>query len=137
MFWWIRVAQSLVYCVVLCRSLFVQLPFSVWPFYCLSFDLQLPITPLISSGHFIVCPLTYSFLLPFDIFWPLYCLSFDLQLPITLWYLLAIVLSVLWFTAFYYPLISSGHCFVCPLNYSFISPFDIFKVCLITMMWFR
>jgi hypothetical protein len=86
-----------------------------WPLYCLSFDLWLLITLLVSSN-----------------FWPLYCLSFDLWLLITLWYLqtfghcivcpliygfwlpfgifklLAIVLSVLWFTASDYPLVSSN-----------------------------
>ena len=50
-------------------------------------------------------------------FWPLYCLFFfDLRLLITsLWYLLAIVLSVLLrFTASdYLPLVSFGHCIVC------------------------
>ena len=117
-----------------------------WPLYCLPFDLQLLITPLVSSGHYIVCPLIYSFWLllwyllaiilsalwftasdySFGIFWPLYCLPFDLQLLITLWYLLAIILSVLWFTASDYPLISSGHYIVCPLIYSFWLPFDIF-----------
>jgi preprotein translocase subunit Sss1 len=55
--------------------------------------------PLVSFGHCIVCySSVYSyFWLPFGIFWPLYCLSFfGLRLLlITLWYLLAIVLSVI------------------------------------------
>jgi hypothetical protein len=38
----------------------------VWPLYCLSFDLRLLITPLLSSHV-----------------WPLYCLSVDLRLLIT------------------------------------------------------
>ena len=74
-------------------------------------------------GHFIVCPLIYSFWLPlwyllaillsvlwfpafdypFDIFWPFYCLSFDFGFWLPLWYLLAILLSVHWFTASDYP----------------------------------
>ena len=99
-----------------------------WPLCCLSlFDLQLLITSLVSFGHCIVCPcLIYSFWLP-------------------LWYLLAIVLSVLvWFTAsdylfgIFWPLyclslfdlqllitslVSFGHCVVCPcLIYSFWLP---------------
>ena len=46
--------------------------------YCLSSDLRLLFTSLVSLGHCIVCPLVYDFSLP-------------------LWYLLVIVLSVLWF----------------------------------------
>ena len=104
-------------------------PFGIrWPLYCLSsLYLQLLITPLVSSGHCIVCPPSiYSFWLPlwyllaivlsvhplftasdypFGIFWPLYCLSsLYLQLLIT-------------------PLVSSGHCIVCPPSiYSFWLP---------------
>ena len=129
------VAESLVFYVVFCKSLLVQFaivlsvlpwltsydyPFGIlWPLYCLSFlDLRLMITPLVSCGHCIVCPsLTYvlwlplwylvaivlsvlpwltSYDYPFGILWPLYCLSFlDLRLMIT-------------------PLVSCGHCIVCP-----------------------
>ena len=89
-------------------------------------DLRLLITPLVSSGHCIVCPLIYGYWLPFGIFWPLYCLSFDLRLLITLWYLLAIALSVLRFTATDYPLVSSGHFIVCPSIDGYWLPFDIF-----------
>ena len=55
----------------------------MWPLYCLFFyDLRLLITSLVSCGHCIVCSSTiYGFWLP-------------------LWYLVAIVLSVLlWYTA--------------------------------------
>jgi hypothetical protein len=72
-------------------------------------------------------------------FWPLYYLSFYLWLLITLWYRLAIVLSVLPFTAsdytfgvfwpLYYqsfhlrllitPLVSFGHCIISPSIYGF------------------
>jgi len=45
-----HVAQSLVFCVVLCRSLFVLLSFFFWPLNCLSLDLRLLITPLVSSS---------------------------------------------------------------------------------------
>ena len=40
----VRVTQSLVLCVVFCRSLFVHLPFFVWPLCCLLFDLQILVT---------------------------------------------------------------------------------------------
>jgi hypothetical protein len=115
----------------------------LWSLCCLSFDLRLLITSLVSFGHCVVCrSLIYGFWLPlwyflavvlsvllrftdsdylFGIFWPLCCQSFfDLRILITslvsfdhcvvcsfsiygfwlpLWYLLAIVLSVLlWFT---------------------------------------
>ena len=105
-------------------------PFGIlWPLYCLSFfDLRLLVTPLISCGHCIVCPSSiYDFWLPFwypvaivlsvlprftssdypfGIFWPLFCLSFpDLRLLIT-------------------PLVSCGHCIVCPSSiYDFWLPF--------------
>jgi hypothetical protein len=91
-----------------------------WPLYCLSFHLWLLVIPLVSFGHYIVCPLIYDFWLllwyllaiilsvlwfmtsdySFGIFWPLYCLSFDLWLLIT-------------------PLVSFGHYIVCPLIYDF------------------
>jgi hypothetical protein len=86
---------SLVFCVIVCRSLLVLLYFFFWPLCCLSFfDLRLLITPLVSTnfsfGHCVVCPSSiHGFWLP-------------------LWYLqtfiLAIVLSVLLrFTASDYP----------------------------------
>jgi hypothetical protein len=40
----------LVLCVVFCRSLYVHLTFFVWPLCCLSFDLRILITPLVSSN---------------------------------------------------------------------------------------
>ena len=47
----VRVARSLVFCVILCRSLFVLLCLFTWPLYCLFvFDLRLLITPLMSSS---------------------------------------------------------------------------------------
>jgi hypothetical protein len=87
--------------------------------YCLAFyALRLLVTPLVSFGHFIVCPSTlYGFslllwyllvivlsvllrftasLYSFGIFWSLYCLSF---------YALRLLIT---------PLVSSGHCIVCP-----------------------
>ena len=131
----VRVARSLVFSVMLCRPLFVLLSFFFWPLHCLFFfDLRLLITsvwyflaivlsvllrftasdylPLVFFGHCIVCssPIYGFWLPPFDIFWPLYCLFFfDLRLLITsLWYFLAIVLSVLLrFTASdYLPLVT-------------------------------
>jgi predicted membrane channel-forming protein YqfA (hemolysin III family) len=50
-----------------------------WSLYCLSSDIRLLFTSLVSLGHCIVCPLIYDFCLP-------------------LWYLLVIILSVLWYT---------------------------------------
>jgi hypothetical protein len=92
-----------------------------WPLYCLSFiDLRLLITSLVSFGHYIVWPLSI-----YD-FWLL------------LWYLLAIILSVLYrftisdyFFGIFWPLyclsfidwrllitslVSFGHSIVCPLS---------------------
>ena len=42
-FSWVRVAESVVFCVMFCRSLFVLLYFFFWPLCCLSF------------GHCVVC----------------------------------------------------------------------------------
>ena len=91
-----------------------------WPLHCLSFDLRLLITLLVSFGHCIVCPSIYGFWLhlwyllaialsvlrftasdyTFGIFWPLHCLSFDLRLLIT-------------------PLVPFGHCVFFPSIYGF------------------
>jgi hypothetical protein len=47
----VRAAQSLVFCVMFCRSSFAFLSFFIWPLCCLSFfDLRLLITPLVSSN---------------------------------------------------------------------------------------
>ena len=186
---------------VLLRFTASHYPFGIfWPLYCLSFDaLRLLITPLVSFGHCIVCPSTlygFSLLLwyllaivlsvllrftashySFGIFWSLYCLSFyDLRLLITplvsfghcivcpstlygfslhIWYLLAIVLSILLrFTASHYsfgifwslyclslyalrllitPLVSFGHCIVCPstLLRLLITPLVSFGHCIV------
>ena len=46
---WVIAARSLVFFVVFCRSLFVPLPFFIWPLYCLSFFyLWLLVTTLVS-----------------------------------------------------------------------------------------
>ena len=46
----VRVSLSLVFCLVLCRSLFVLLSFFIWKLYYLFFfNLRLLITPLVSS----------------------------------------------------------------------------------------
>jgi hypothetical protein len=44
----VYVTQSLIFCVVFCRLLFVLLYFFFWPLCCLFFDLQLLITPQVS-----------------------------------------------------------------------------------------
>ena len=47
----VRVARSLVFCVMFCRSLFVILTFFFWPVCCLFFsDLRNLSTPLVSSN---------------------------------------------------------------------------------------
>ena len=47
----VPVVRSLVFCVMCCRSLFVLLSCLVWPLCCLSFDLRILITLLISSSY--------------------------------------------------------------------------------------
>jgi hypothetical protein len=49
-FSWVHVTRSLVLYVMFCRSLFVLLYFFFWPLCCLSFDLQILITPLVSTN---------------------------------------------------------------------------------------
>ena len=99
-------------------------PFGIlWSLCYLSLHLQFLIAPLISFGHCVICPSIYSFLLPlwyllvivlsvppftasdcpFGIFWSLCYLSLHLQLPIA-------------------PLISFGHCVICPSIYNFWLP---------------
>jgi hypothetical protein len=128
-----------------CRSLF---GFFVCSFflmlYCLSFDLRfwiplwhlvvivlsvlrftILLTSLVSCGHCIVCSSIYDSGYLFGILWSLYCLSFDLRFWLPLWYLVVIVLSVLRFTILVTPLVSCGHCIVCPLIYDSGYPFGI------------
>jgi hypothetical protein len=99
-------------------------PFGILgPLYCVFFNIQILITPLVSCGHCIVCPSIYEFWLPlwylmtivlsvlrytdsdypFGILWPLYCVFFDIQILIT-------------------PLVSCGHCIVCSSIYGFWLP---------------
>ena len=59
----VRVAQSLVFCVVFCRSSFIPL---LWLLYCMSFNLQLLITPLVSSA-FLVANVSELFILDYSI----------------------------------------------------------------------
>jgi phosphatidylglycerophosphate synthase len=160
-----------------------QYPFGIlWPLCCISFGLRLLITPLVSCGHCVVYPSAYGFWItlwylvaivlyilrftasdyPFGILWPLCCISFGLRLlnnPLVscghcvvypsvyrfwlpLWYLVAIVLYILRFTASEYPfgilwplrcisfglrllntpLVSCGHCVVYPSVYGFWLP---------------
>ena len=44
----VRVVRSSVFCVLFLRLLLVPLSFFFWPLYCLSFDLRILITPLLS-----------------------------------------------------------------------------------------
>ena len=47
-----RVARSLVFCVLFCRSLFVLLSLFLWTLYCLSFDIRLLVSSNFSYDHF-------------------------------------------------------------------------------------
>ena len=88
----VLVAQS-VLCVVYCNSLLVLLYFLIWSLYCLSLDLRLLITPLVSSN---LSPLFVLF--PFLV-WPLHCLPFlNLRFLIT-------------------PLVSSNFSYPCKTTY--------------------
>ena len=99
-------------------------PFDIfWSLCYSSLHLQLLIAPLISFGHCVIRPSIYSFWLP-------------------LWYLLVIVLSVpavtasdcpfdiCWSLCYPFlqlqlliaPLVSFGHCVICPSSYSFWLP---------------
>jgi hypothetical protein len=96
-----------------------------WSLCRLSFYLLLLIASMVSFGHCVVCPSTYSFVLPlwyllvivlsvlllltpsycpFGIFWSLCCLSFFV--------LLLLIASLVFF----------GHFVVCPSTYSFLLP---------------
>ena len=102
--------------------------------------------PLVSFGHCVVCSsFIYGLWLPpFGIFWPLCCLFFFyLRIMVTsLWYLLAIVLSVLLlFTDYgYLPLVSFGHCVVCSsfIYGLWLPPFGIFwPLCCLFFFYLR
>ena len=126
----VRVARSLVFCVMFCRSLFVLLLFFYWSLHCLSFfDLRLLVTPLVSCGHCIVCySSNYGFWLPlwylqtFDHYIVFPSSDYGFWLP--LWYLVDIVLSVIVrITLLVTPLVSCGQCIVCySSNYGFWLP---------------
>ena len=135
-----------------------------WSLYCLSSDIRLLFTSLVSLGHCIVCPLIYDFCLPlwyllvivlpvlwfttsvylFGISWSLYCLSSDLRLLFTslvslghcIVCPLVIVLSVLWSTTLFTSLVSLGHCIVCPLIYDFCLPLWYLLVIVLSVLWF-
>ena len=93
----VRVARSLGFCVVLCRSFSVVF---LWPLCCLSFYLLILIAPMVYIGHlFSVLRFTDSDC-PYGIYWPLCCLSFDLRILIA-------------------PMVYIGHCVVCPSIYGF------------------
>jgi hypothetical protein len=150
----ICVAWSLVFCVRFCRLLFVlfllaialsvlwftasDCPFGIfWTLCCLFCNLRLLIAPLVSFGHCVVCPVIYGFWLPlwylldiafsvlwftasdcpFGIFWPLCCLSCDLRLLIA-------------------PLVSFGHCVVCPVIYGFWLPLWYLLAIVLSVLWF-
>jgi hypothetical protein len=105
LFLWVLVAQCLVVCVVVCRSLFFFLSLLIWLLYCLSFycivcpSIVLSVLHLLYclSFHCLVCPsIVLSVLL-------LYCLSFFYCIVCP-----SIVLSVLLLYCL------SFYCIVCP-----------------------
>jgi hypothetical protein len=51
---WVRDTRSLVLCVMFCRSLFVLLSFFFRLLCCLSFDLRILISPLVSSNSSLI-----------------------------------------------------------------------------------
>jgi hypothetical protein len=80
-------------------------PFGIsWPLCCLFFDLLMLITPLVSFGHCVVCSSIYECWLPL---WYLLAIVLSVLRStgswLPLWYLLAIVLSVLRSTDADYP----------------------------------
>jgi hypothetical protein len=105
--------------------------------YYLSFYLHLLISPVVSFGHYIICPSIYSLFLP-------------------LWYLLVILLPFLLFTASYYPcgtfwslyclsfylqlliipVVSFGHYITCPSIYSFLFPLWYLLVTILHVLLF-
>jgi len=64
----VRVARSLVFCVMFCVSLCVLLSFSSLTLCCLSFDIRLLITPVVSSNFSSDCKLYVSVLYTYILF---------------------------------------------------------------------
>ena len=86
------------------------------------FDLQILVISLVSVGHCVVCLLRFTnsgYL--FGICWPLCCLSSSIYIFwLSLWYLLAIVLSVFFdLQILVISLVSVGHCVVCLLRFTY------------------
>ena len=87
----VRVTQSFVCCVVICKSLFVLLYFFYWSSYCVYFsDLRLLITPLVSSliFHCFYMPLVSKISIFFPFVLTLYCTR------IVAWFISSIWLSI-------------------------------------------
>ena len=93
----------------------------LWPLCCLSFDLQILITPLVSCGHCVVCPLIYRFWLHL---WYLWFTDSDYTFGI---YDLQILIT---------PLVSCGHCVVCPLIYTFWLHLWYLVAIVLSVLWF-
>jgi hypothetical protein len=88
----------------------------------LFFDLQILVISLVSVGHCVVCLLRFTdsgYL--FGICWPLCCLSSSIyRFWLSLWYLLAIVLSVFFdLRILVISLESVGHCVVSLLRFTY------------------
>jgi hypothetical protein len=86
------------------------------------FVLRILVISLVYVGHFVVCLLRFTdsgYL--FCICWPLCCLSSSIyRFWLSLWYLLAIVLSVFFdLQILVISLVSVGHCVVCLLRFTY------------------
>jgi hypothetical protein len=68
---------------------------------------------IFSYGYW--CPPRFPY--PFGILWPLYCLSYDLRILIA-------------------PLVSCGHCIVCPMIYGFWLPLWYLVSIVLSVLWF-
>ena len=108
----------------------IQIPITLWFLLVIVLsDIQILIAPLVSFGHCVVWYTDSDF--PFGIFWSLCCLIYRFWFP--LWYLLAIVLSVMQILITL--LVSFGHCVVWYTDSDF--PFGIFwpLCCLLYRFW--
>ena len=110
-----------------------------WSLYCLSSDLRLLFTSLVSLGHCIVCPLDLrASVYLFGISWSLYCLSSDLceLLFTSLVSLGHCIVCPLIYELLFTSLVSLGHCIVCPLIYDFCLPLWYLLVIILSVLWF-
>ena len=94
------------------------------------FDLHILVISFVSFGHCVVCLLRFTYAgYLFGICWPLCCLSSSIYICwLSLWYLLAIVLSVFFvLRIMVISLVSVGHCVVCLLRFTYAG--YLFGIC--------